>query len=360
MSKRNNQKQGWKTAGLDLGDRTTFVWVLDESGAPAWSGTIPTTKRAMEKMFGGRPPMRIVLEAGTHAHWLNWALEALGHEVVMANPRRLELITKNERKSDSRDSRMLADLGHADTSLRVLSPVQPKTVQQIADRGVIVLRRDLVKSRTALVLSVRGVVKAAGYRLPSRTTSSFHKLDLSALPADLAATVSVVMQVIHRLNDQISALKRKIESIGEERYPVTLVLRQVNGVGPITSLLYVLNIGDPRRFARSRDVGAYVGLVPRRRQSGESDPKLRVTKTGDRFLRSMLVQCAHYALGRRGLDSDTKRFGQRIAERGGHHAKQRAVVAMARKLAVLLHRLWVTAEVYEPLRNTNNTAAVAQ
>jgi transposase len=222
---------------------------------------------------------------------------------------------------------------------------------------VIVLRRDLVKSRTALVLSVRGVVKAAGYRLPAKSASAFHKLDLSALSPDLAASVSVVMQAIHRLNEQIAELEKKIESISEERYPVTSLLRQVNGVGPITALLYVLTIGDPRRFQKSRDVGAYVGLVPRRRQSGESDPRLRVTKAGDRMLRSLLVQCAHYSLGHFGKDADLRRFGQRIVERGGSHAKKRAVVAVARKLSVLLHRLWVTAEVYEPLRNADAASA---
>jgi transposase len=247
-------------------------------------------------------------------------------------------------------------MGHADTSLKQLSPVRPKTKQQLVDRGVITLRRELVASRTALVLSVRGVVKAAGYRLARRSPSSFHKLDLSDLPSDLAAPVSGVMQAIYRLNKEIKELDRKIESIAKERYPMTSLLQQVKGVGPITSLFFVLTIWDPRRFKKSRDVGAFVGLVPRRHQSGTSEPQLRVTKAGDRQLRSLLVQGAHYILGAHGPDTDLRRFGQRIIDRGGRYPKRRAVVAVARKLAVLLHRLWMSAEVYEPLRNTNAMA----
>jgi transposase len=345
--------------GLDVGDRTSVAWILDEAGNPAWSGKVLTKTGAMERHFGGRPRIRIVLEAGTHAHWLTRALEALGHEVIMVNPRRLELVTKNERKSDMRDARILANMGHADTSLKLLSPVRPKTAQQIADRSVITLRRALVASRTSLVLSVRGVVKATGDRLPHRSPESFHKLDLSRLQAELIPTVSAVMQAIFRLNKQIKKLDRAIESMSEDRYPVTSLLRQVSGVGPITSMLFVLIIGDPRLFKKSREAGAFVGLVPRRHQSGASEPQLRVTKTGDRLLRSHLVQCAHYILGHHGPDSDLKRFGQRIIDRGGRYPKRRAVVAVARKLAVLLHSLWMSAEVYEPLRHSNDPVAMA-
>jgi len=359
MGKRITESRVWKTVGLDVGDRKTFAWILDESGEAAWSGTVATSNRAMAKLLGGRPPMRIVLEASTHSHWLSWQLEALGHEVVVANPRRLQLISKHERKCDARDARLLAELGHTDASLSILSPVQPKSQQQLTDRSMLILRSELVKSRTALVLSIKGIAKAAGHRLPRKTTSAFHKIDLSTLPATLAATIQVVLEAIREINEQIAVLERKIEAVSEERYPATAVLRQVNGVGPITALLYVLTIGDPRRFEQSRDVGAYVGLAPGRKQSGDSDPPQRVTRAGDRMLRSLLIQCAHYALGPFGKDSDLRRFGQRLEERGGAYARRRAVVATARKLAVLLHRLWRTSEVYEPLRNTS-PAAIAE
>jgi len=138
--------------------------------------------------------------------------------------------------------------------------------------------------------------------------------------------------------------------VAEERYPVTAQLRQVRGVGPLTALVYVLVLGDPRRFAKSRKVGSYVGLRPRQDQSGERDVPLGITKAGSPLLRRLLLQCAHYILGPHGEDCDLKRYGDRIAARGGKVAKRKAVVAVARKLSVLLHRLWMTGEVYERLR----------
>jgi transposase len=119
----------------------------------------------------------------------------------------------------------------------------------------------------------------------------------------------------------------------------------------LIALTFVLTIEDRDRFQKSRDVGCYVGLRPKRSESGESQPQLRITKEGDVYLRKMLVQGAHYILGYRGPDTDLKRWGRRLAGQG-KNAKKRAVVAVARKLGILLHRLWVTGEVYEPLRNS--------
>jgi len=128
-------------------------------------------------------------------------------------------------------------------------------------------------------------------------------------------------------------------------------MRQIGGVGALTSLVYVLTIGDPARFRKSREVGPYLGVVPRQEESGESAPQLRITKAGDEDLRCLLVGSAHYILGPFGKDSDLRRYGLALSERGGKNGKKRAVVAVARRLAVLLHRLWVSGEKYEPLRN---------
>ena len=134
-------------------------------------------------------------------------------------------------------------------------------------------------------------------------------------------------------------------------HPEVALLRQVKGVGPLISLTFVLTLDDPQRFRRSRDVGCFLGLRPGRRNSGRSEPQLHISKEGDRYLRTLLVQGAHYILGPLGEDSDLRRWGLKLAQRGGKNAKKRAVVALARKLAVLLHKLWVSEEVYEPLRN---------
>jgi transposase len=151
------------------------------------------------------------------------------------------------------------------------------------------------------------------------------------------------------LSDEIKLFDKKIEQLADERYPHTELLRQVKGVGPVTSLAYVLTLETPRRFAASRDVGPYLGLAPKQEDSGDCQPQLGISKAGDRMLRKLLVGSAHYILGPFGPDTDLRRFGKKLCARGGKNAKKRATVAVARKLAVLLHRLWISGEVYEPL-----------
>jgi transposase len=156
--------------------------------------------------------------------------------------------------------------------------------------------------------------------------------------------------VITQLSEQIASSDKRIEALIQERYPETEALRQVPGVGPIISLSYVLTLGDPTRFKMSRQVGPYLGLVPRQRESGQRSPALRISKAGNKYLRQLLVQGAHYILGYRGPDTDLRRWGLDHAA-GGKASKKRAIVGVARKLAVLLHRLWVTGEAYIPLRS---------
>ena len=161
--------------------------------------------------------------------------------------------------------------------------------------------------------------------------------------------------MIGRLSEQIRQYDQQIDGLCQQKYPQTEILRQIQGVGPLTALTFVLVIENPQRFERSRDVGPYLGLCPGQDQSGERDPELRISKAGDHLLRSLLVNCAHYVLGHFGEDSDLRRHGEKIAARGGKKAKKRAVVAVARKIAVLLHHLWVTGEAYEPLYRSQST-----
>jgi len=176
-----------------------------------------------------------------------------------------------------------------------------------------------------------------------------------AHPQALRPALWPILEQIASLTERIRQYDRKLETVCEEHYPETELLRQVEGVGPLTALTFVLSLEDPYRFEKSRSVGAYLGLVPARNQSGDRDPQRRISKEGDELLRKLLVSCAHYILGPFGSDSDLRRHGEKIASRGGKNAKKRAVVAVARKLSVcvLLHSLWVSAEIYEPLRNTH-------
>lgn len=338
---------GGLTLGLDLGDRTTHFVLLDVEGQVIERGSVTTTSAALQRRFAELPPSRVVLEVSTHSPWASTLLGQLGHEVIVANARAVKAVSSNSRKSDRVDAELLARLGRVDPEL--LHPLQHRGEAAQRDLQVLRARDTLVRARSKLITSARGLVKALGARLPQCDAESFHRRAAEALPAELRPALEPLLQACAALTQQIRAYGRQIEAM-LVRYPATRLLRQLRGVGPITSLAYVLTIDDPHRFARSRMVAPYLGLVPRRQQSGERDPELHITKAGDHFLRKLLVECAQYMLGAFGEDCDLRRWGLRLAGEGSRARKRRAVVAVARKLAVLLHRLWVNGEVYEPLR----------
>src|ERR671911_836376 len=219
--------------------------------------------------------------------------------------------------------------------------------------AIIRSRQALVDCRTQLVNHVRGAVKSFGHRLPKCPARSFHKKAAAHIPEALWPALGPILEQIGSLTERIRDYERQLETVSKEHYPETELLRQVEGIGPLTALTFVLTLEDPYRFAKSRSVGAYLGLVPASDRSGERDPQKRISKEGDEMLRKLLVSGAHYILGPFGSDSDLRRHGEKIASRGGKNAKKRAVVAVARKLAVLLHRLWISGEVYDPLYNAN-------
>lgn len=336
-----------RTIGLDVGDRTTQVCVLDGAGEVVEEGRLASTRPAFEARFCGAPRARVVLEVGAQSAWMSRDLEAWGHEVLVANSYRMGQIYKGQDKSDRNDAETLARLGRSDPKL--LRPIRHRGAQVMADRSLLRSRDVLVRSRAGLVNHARGVVKTVGARLPACGTGQFAKRVREAVPEELRAALDPILDTIQELTDRIRVYDRQVERVARERYPETALFEPVHGVGPVTRLAFVLSIEDPGRFDQSRAVGSYLGLRPRRHQSGNDDPELSITRTGDPHLRRLLIQCAHHILGPFGKDSDLRRFGLRLVERGGKAAKKRAVVAVARKLAVLLHRLWVTGEAYEPL-----------
>lgn len=277
-------------------------------------------------------------------------LEGCGHEVLVANSRKIRLIYGDKRKTDKFDAQKLARLARADPEL--LYPIEHRGQESQAHLALIHSRDVLVRSRTQLINHVRGTVKSFGARLPKCSAESFHRKVADALPSELAEALQDVVATIGSLTERIRDYERRIERVCEQSYPQeTGLLRQVAGVGALTSLTFVLTLEDPDRFEKSRTVGAYLGLVPGKDQSGDRDPGKRISGEGDEMLRRLLVGSAHYILGPFGPDTDLRRHGEKIASRGGKNAKKRAVVAIARKLSVLLHRLWITGEPYEPLRN---------
>lgn len=339
--------------GVDLGDRFSRYCVLDQKGQVLEQDSVATTGKAFRKLFGDRPAARVVIEVGTHSPWVQRLLQELGHETITANPRYVRLIYSSGSKNDQLDAERLARLARVDPKL--LHPIQHRGGAAQADRALLRSRNALVECRTKLINHTRGIVKSMGGRLPSCSSPSFHKRLRQDLPDELKPALTLVLDTIAALNMKIQRLETRIERLASKRYPETGLLRQVSGVGPLTALSYVLTVEDPQRFKGSRAIGPYLGLRPRQSQSGDVDPELRITKAGDSDLRRLLVGSAHYILGPFGPDTDLRRWGLALAARGKKNAKKRTVVAVARKLAVLLHRLWVTAEVYEPLRTHRQT-----
>jgi transposase len=344
------RKEGPITIGMDLGDKTSRYCVLGEQGEVVSESSVATTRKAMLGKFGPMQRCRIAIEVGTHSPWLSRMLNDLGFEVIVANARQVQLISASSRKNDRIDAQTLARLARVDPQL--LRPIRHRSEQGQMDLMTIRMRAALVDMRTSAVNSARGFVKALGERLPACDADDMGVEKMEALPEALRQQLKPLLEEVESLTEKIHQLDTTIEQIARTQYPETELLEQVSGVGTLIALTFVLTLEDGQRFQKSRDVGCYVGLRPKQSQSGQSQPQLRITKEGDRYLRSLLVQAAHCILRPKGPDTDLKRWGWKLAARGGKNAKKRAIVAVARKLAVLLHRLWVGGEVYEPLRNS--------
>lgn len=343
------------TIGLDVGDRKSVVKVLNAQGDVVHQESVKTTEAALCRFFTPFAGARVALEAGAHSPWISRLLQALKLEVVVSNPRKVRLISANHRKSDSMDAELEARLGRVDPDL--LYPIQHRSVQAQSDLAVIHARDALVKCRTLLINHVRGVMKSLGHRLPGCSAHGFVRKAAGKIPESLAPALEPIVQQIAALTGRIDAYDRQVAQLCTERYPETARLTQVGGIGPLTALAFRLTLDDPHRFRRSRSVGAYLGLVSRQRDSADQHPQLRITKAGDPLLRRLLVSSAQYILGPFGKDCALRRYGRSIVAKGGKYPKNRAVVAVARKLAVLLHRLWVGGQTYDPLRNVTPVAA---
>jgi len=211
-------------------------------------------------------------------------------------------------------------------------------------------REALVRARVNLINSTRLLLKSLGVFAPSQVKATAFVRKLRPL-LDNASTslVEPLLHSIDALSAQIKMLEDKLEELARIQYPDTERLKQISGVGPITALFYILTLESPARFPHNRDVGAYLGMVPRRHQSGDTDIPLPITKAGNTHLRCLLVNCAHYILGPFGPPSALREAGLRIAAKGGKPAKKRAVIATARKLAVTMMALWKTGSVYQAL-----------
>jgi transposase len=345
-----NISQQKLTIGLDLGDRNSWYCVVDEAGQIRLEQRVRTNAKALREVFGAMPRSRIALEIGTHSPWISRLLSELGHEVIVANARKVRLIGESRKKDDRLDAQTLARLARIDPEL--LYPVKHRSAQAQADLMMIRARAGLVRARTGLVNTARGLAKSYGERLRGCNVRNMNPEKAERLSPELQAALEPLLNAIESLSE-------RIENLAQQSYPQVALLKQIKGVGTLIALTFLLTLEDPHRFGKSRDVGCYLGLQPGCRNSGQSEPQMHISKEGDPYLRTLLVQGAQHILGPFGMDCDLRRWGLKLAERGGKSGKKRAIIATARKLAVLLHHLWVSGEVYEPLHNSHPAAMPA-
>lgn len=343
--------------GIDLGDRKSHYCLLNKAGKVASEKSLPSTPADFYQEFIKLPPSLVALEVGTHSRWANKILKTCGHEVVVANAARVRLIHQNTKKSDRFDARALAKLARVDCEL--LCPIQHRSDEAQARLAIIRARDLLVRTRSNLMNCVRGLVKPTGLRLPSCTPECFHVRVASAVPEELRPALEPLLEQVRSLNKSILQYDRMMEDVADREYPQVRLLTQIHGVGTLTALAFVLTIEDPTRFQTSRAAGCYFGLQPKRYQSGDSDPELGVSKNGDEYMRCLLINSAQHILGPYGKDSDLRRWGLRLASRGGKSARKKAAVAVARKLATIMHSMWMTGEAYDPLRNATENCTAA-
>jgi transposase len=332
------------TIGLDLSDRTFQFCELNRNGEVQSEGQRKLDPASLKKYLAGQPKARVALETGGQSAWVREVIEQMGHEAVVANARELQAVTGRSQRTDHHDARQLARLARVDCQL--LHPVALRNSGEQADLFVIRARALLVEVRTMLINFARGITKTTGRRLPSSVSHRFSERVRQAVPEPLRPALLPLLHVLDQITAELDGYDQNIQTLAEERYPETRWLCQVPGVGALTALTFVLTLSDPVRFAHSRDVGPFLGLVPKRRQSGEQDPHLRISKCGDGYVRKLLVQCAHVVMGRFGADCALRRWALARAQTS-RSMKKRTVVAVARKLAVILHRLWLRQEIFQ-------------
>ncbi len=258
------------TVGLDVGDRMSRLALLDETGEVVEESQVRTTPAALHRRFAAMPSSRVILEVGTHSAWVSRLLRELGHEVLVANARKLRFIYQSDDKSDPVDAESLARVGRLDPKL--LAPIQHRSAEAQADLALIRSRDLLVRCRAQLISHARGSTKAVGARLPRCSAPAFVAKTLVHVPAALEPALGAVLATIQGLDTRIRGYDRQIARVAAERYPETRRLTQVEGVGVLTALCFVLTLEDPARFPSSRSVGGYLGLRPKRADSGESTP----------------------------------------------------------------------------------------
>lgn len=328
--------------GLDVHQQMTEICGLDDAGEVRVRARVKTRAPTLRRWFAHRAPLAICLEAGGSSPWVARLLQDLGHDVVVCHPRQIQLIAQSRKKTDRRDAELLARLLRADRAL--LHPVTVRSAVTQQGRAALAMRHTLVGARTRCMQSVRGVLRGFGFRVPRSTWGQLvERVQALELPDGLPPLLAPLLTTITELTAQIAQLEQELAKIART-HPVVPQLRAIPGIGPLSALAFVLAVEDPYRFRKSRDVASFLGLCPSIRASGETAHRGRITKEGDRLVRFLLGQAAH-ACVRSTRPSALRDWGLAVRARRG---VPKGATALARKLAVVMHRLWVTGAAYEP------------
>lgn len=345
---RNSTKNTYLfSIGIDLGDKYSDVVIINRSEEILHQSRIKTTRKGFSDFAATiEPESIVVIEVGSHSPWINDLFEDLGIELVVANSHHAgKVMMANGKKNDLSDAFTLAYFGFCPRSM--IRPIIHRTKESRNHLALIRARDDLVRIRTTLINAIRGLVKSHGDRLPACSSRAFAKKIPEHIPLVLEEALLPMVKQVGELTQTIKDYDKKIEAL-IDTYPKAKKLTEIDSVAVLTAMTFLLTIDDPSRFKKSRTIGAYLGLTPRQFSSGEVNRQLRITKAGDNYLRKLLVGSAQYILSRNGKDCNLKRYGERIGARGGANGKKRAVVAVARKLSVLMHKLLVSDEQYDP------------
>ena len=342
--------------GMDVSQKNIELFAVcgsNGSSLPAIKTSSVALKNLFENFTVKKQQICAVLETGTHANWISTCLEDMGIEVIVAHARDLAYIYNSDKKSDRIDAEKLARLAQADRKL--LHPVKLKSRKQQEDLLAIKTRDLLVAERVKLINSLRGFIRSFGYDDSSYSPETIQQIN-EILPKTIQKSLKGLFITLSQINVQIKYYDKLLEKKSKE-YPETEVLQQIKGVGPLTALAFALIIGNPHRFTK-REISSYTGLAPKRDQSGDVDKQLGISKAGNKLLRRLLVQCSQYIMGPFGEDCNLRRFGERIAARGGSIAKKKAKIAVARKLAITMMALWRNPEIkYQPNFKTRKKVA---
>lgn len=339
-------KRNHSALGIDLADRSAQFCVMTAEAGVAAEGKIELTPRKLGELWRAHGDVDVVvLEAGSPATWVTELLEGLGARVIVADPRKLKAVTESVRKSDVRDAQMLARLGLADEQL--LSPTYVRPPEHRRAMTQLRVRDQVVRQRSSTIAEIRATVKLEGLRLRRCEAELVHEQE-AGLPEELAMVLAPLFATLRAQDAAVAAYDAQIAETSK-RFPAAALLDEIDGVGPITALAFVVVVGDPARFRHTRDIGAYLGLVPRRDQSGQSDPSRRITKAGCGFLRRLLVQCAQVLCRPVGKDSALRRRTAAMLERRGKAGKRQVVVAVARRLSVVMLSMLKSQQRWQPL-----------